>query len=177
MDIKNNYKKILVLIGVAIIIFIGYSVWRSYNDQKGINEGERIDVPAEELGVKDNGASGAGPQQVPADIPTSDDRDNQRVKDLNDIGLAIDEYSKFNNNEYPVTSGYENISDENSYVYKLLRQDGYLRKKYEDPISGSYFYGYKSDGKSYELTAALEDKNDPRCENIGNYCIYKLKKP
>ena len=160
---------------VAMIVFGGYSVWKSYSDQKGITEGESVVVLVKEI---DNGNI---PEPVLPETPTanrtSDDRDNQRVKDISDIGYAIDEYAKYNRNEYPITNGYEKISDENSYIYKLLRQDGYLKKNYMDPLSGSRFYGYRSDGKSYELTAAFEDANDPRCEPVGNLCIYVVNKP
>lgn len=175
MDMERNYKKIIVIAIALIAVFGGYSVWKSYSDQKGINEGERIDIPAQEIDRPKDPA--AVPPVTNADVPTSDDRDNQRVKDIGDISFAIDEYAKFNKNEYPVTNGYEKISDENSNVYKLLSQDGYLKKNYQDPLPGSYFYGYRSDGKSYELTAALEDSNDLRCKNIGNYCVYSIKKP
>ncbi|MFA6096086.1 MAG: hypothetical protein WC788_00485 [Candidatus Paceibacterota bacterium] len=175
MEIKSNYRKIIIIAIVAMIIFGGYSVWKSYSDQKGITEGESVVVPVKEIDT------GELPEAVSPEIPTAnqtpDDRDNQRVKDLGDISYAIDEYAKYNQNEYPITNGYEKISDENSYIYKLLRQDWYLKKNYIDPLSGSRFYGYRSDGKSYELTAAFEDTNDPRCEPFGNLCVYIVKKP
>lgn len=159
------------------VVYGGYSTWKSYSEQGGIDEGERVSLPATEMAKNDGDAPEIKSPETEPGNPTSDERDNQRVKDLNDISFAIDEYSKFNENEYPATGGYEKISDENSYIYKFLRQEGYLKKNYKDPLSNAYFYGYKSDGKSYELTAAFEDVNDPRCKNIGDYCIYVLRKP
>lgn len=154
-----------------------YSIWKSYNDQKGIDEGERVSISPKEIGTRETEVPETEARETPAGEMTSDDRDNQRVKDLSEISLALDEYAKFSKNGYPVTVGYEKISDENSYIYRLLRQDGYLKRSYHDPLSGAYFYGYGSDGKSYELTAAFEDMNDVRCKIFGTLCVYILKKP
>lgn len=170
-------KKIIVLLIVMLIAYGGYSTWKSYLDQKGLDEGQKVTLPVKEMEKNEGNVPEIEPPETESGNLTSDDRDNQRVKDLREISFALDEYAKFNKNEYPITNGYEKISDENGYIYKLLRQDGYLKGSYEDPLSSAYYYGYKSDGKSYELTAAFEDMNDPRCKNLGNYCIYVLSKP
>lgn len=167
-------KKIATLIILALILFGGYSVWKSYSEQKGIDEGERVSVAIKEVDNKKPDGN-KPPEDIQTD-PTPDDRDNQRVRDLSEIGLALDQYAKFNKNQYPRTNGYEKISDTNSSIAKFLLQEGYFKRIYKDPVSSSY-YGYKSDGKSYELTAAFEDKNDVRCGRVGDLCIYVLKKP
>lgn len=176
MSIGRNYKKIIILVIATAVFLGGYSVWKNYSEQSGIEEGGRVDVvPDKIIKWEDDDA-----EKLPVDQdgePTSDDRDNQRVGDLKEIGIAIDEYAKLNNGEYPSTNGFEKISDENSYIFMFLSQNGYLKKNYKDPLSGSYFYGYSSDGKKYELTAALEDLKDSRCEIIGTLCIYRIKKP
>jgi len=175
--IMEKIKKIIVLLIITSIVYGGYSTWKIYSEQKGIDEGDRVSLPVSEIDNNEASISRADTPETEEGNSTIDERDNQRVKDLGDIGFALDEYAKFNKNEYPVTEGYEKISDENSYIYKILRQDGYLKMSYKDPLSGAYFYGYRSDGKYYELTAAFEDMNDPRCKNVGNYCIYVLRKP
>jgi type II secretory pathway pseudopilin PulG len=169
----KTMKKIIILLLVAVISYGGYITWKNYSEQKGLEEGGSVDVPTGQIEKEEEDI-----YVIDEQVQTSNEgeRDNQRKLDLSEIGLAIDEYAKFNKGEYPVSAGYERISDKNSSLNQMLRGNGFLRKDYSDPSSGESFYGYKSDGKSYELTAALENKSDISCVNIGSYCIYSLKK-
>lgn len=173
----RTIKKIFIFLIVAGLFYGSYDTWKSYSEQKGLEEGKSIDVPINPVKESADGVDGGNGTGEQVQIPSGSERDNQRKLDLAEIARAIEEYAKFNKGEYPVTVGYEKISDKNNVLNQILRRDGYLTKEYADPSSGASFYGYKSDGKSYELTAVLENKNDISCMNIGNYCIYILKKP
>lgn len=174
IDIKG-IKKIITLMILALAVFGSYSVWNNYSEQEGLDEGGKISVIPTKVG--EGAEAGKKEPQDGLENPTPDDRDNQRVKDLAEISAAIDEFAKFNKGIFPETGGYEKISEEDNYVFKLLRRNGYLKKIYKDPLSGSYFYGYKSNGNSYELTASLEDREDVRCVRSGELCIFIIKKP
>ncbi len=109
-------------------------------------------------------------------LSPEDDRDNHRISDIVNISMAIESYAKGNNGQYPKTEGSEKISDEASNVFQAMKAGGFLYQPIKDPVPDKYYYGYKSDGQAYEITAVLENKNGGRCTMAGNYCIYKFKK-
>ena len=105
-------------------------------------------------------------------------RDNQRIADLQIISDALDEYASQNKkteNPYPISNGLEKISDEPCILHKVFKEA--MSEIPVDPKHPKSWYGYKSDGKTYELTAVLEDKNNTRCIiNKENICIYRVRK-
>lgn len=102
-------------------------------------------------------------------------RDDRRIINLDFYSQALEDYLK-DNEKYPIAEETEKISEENSNIFQLLTKGDYLTESYKDPSGGDRYYGYKSNGVSYELTAVLEDNKDSRCKVEGNYCIYRLKK-
>jgi len=102
-------------------------------------------------------------------------RDDRRIINLDFYSQALDNYL-INNDKYPIAETTEKISEESSNIFQILSKGGFLTESYKDPSGGDKYYGYKSDGVSYELTAVLEDSKDSRCSIKGNYCIYRLKK-
>jgi len=153
-------KPTRVLIVILIIAVIGtgaYVAWKNYSKQN-----DKIEVSNNKQSVVDEEAV------------KRTNRDNRRIADLNIIGRALVDYARDNNNQYPKTNGTEKISNENSLSFKTLKDGGYLGQLYQDPIPDKYYYGYKSDGLRFDLTAVLEDKSDSRCSIKGNFCIYKF---
>lgn len=131
--------------------------------------------------VKNN--SGSSPVTVPVPTPETrnkispeENRDNHRVSDITNISIALELYAASNNGRYPKTESAEKISDEASNVFKTMKAGGFLFQPIKDPMPDKYYYGYKSDGQAYEITAVFENKNGGRCEMAGSYCIYKFKK-
>lgn len=47
----------------------------------------------------------------------------------------------------------------------------------KDPQEPTYYYGYRSDGQTYELTSILENGNDPEAISISGFFIYKITSP
>lgn len=107
-------------------------------------------------------------------VLNSKKNDARRVNDLVVISQALAAYNK-DHSGYPSTEmKLVKLSDTENIVAKELRPK-YLTVLPADPGTGGAFYGYRSDGKTYELTAALENQNDPLCLVEGNLCLLKIK--
>jgi len=99
-------------------------------------------------------------------------RDKQRLLDLDSISLMLWHY-KEKNGSYPISDSVAKLNEDNSVVSEI-RSANVGEKIPTDP-SGKYYYGYESDGETYELSAVFENKKDTRCELEGSLCIYRLK--
>lgn len=121
----------------------------------------------------------ASPVPTPAaekKISPEDERDNHRISDIMNISTALEQYAKSNNGQYPKAENSEKISDESSSVFQTMNAGGFLYQPIKDPVPDKYYYGYKSDGQAYEITAVLENNESGLCVMAGSYCIYKFKK-
>jgi len=99
-------------------------------------------------------------------------QDILRKANLRDIKLGLEFYFA-ENGSYPISLDPVRLNDANSPVYNDLIK--YVTpSNLRDPKDPEYFYFYKSDGKSFELSARLENLKDPECEIADNgLCIYK----
>ena len=106
-------------------------------------------------------------------------RDQERKGILQqNSGLLKQYYDDYG--QYPIANELEKISDENSNYYKILavpeRLPSTLIEEYLfDPLDPEFYYTYKSDGRSYELTARLENLEDEDCVMENGICLYKCK--
>ncbi len=99
--------------------------------------------------------------------------DERRAIDLVIVNNALADYYK-DNNKYPSTgSAMQRMNGENILSKELAAK--YLPSLPFDPDDPKSFYGYKSDGNYYELTAALEDQNSSVCRPEGTRCIFKIR--
>lgn len=98
--------------------------------------------------------------------------DVKRKANLRDIKLAL-ELHFAENGSYPASPSPVKLNDATSSIYKdLIKYTSPDNMK--DPKDPEYFYLYKSDGKSFEISARLENVKDPECEIAENgFCIYK----
>ena len=101
-------------------------------------------------------------------------RDQTRKADLKTISDALASYFK-TKNAYPIAKNSEKISATSGTLYSALVPT-YTKSLPVDPMSGTYYYGYKSDGKTYELSAVLESSDDKDGTIIGSKNIYFIKK-
>jgi len=103
------------------------------------------------------------------------ERDSKRKSDLWEISLALNLYYS-DYNQYPVSINLERVNDENSNFYKALVPNYLSGLQIEeflfDPKHPEFWYGYKSDGKTFELTARLENLEDEDCIIEDGICIY-----
>jgi hypothetical protein len=105
-------------------------------------------------------------------ISTATAHDNTRKADLANIKDALKNYYQANQS-YPIASTLQKTSDANNALTVLVPT--YIAKLPVDPLSPSYYYGYTSDGKTFELTARLEDTTDPSAIDAGNgIYLYKV---
>ena len=118
------------------------------------------------------GANTTDGQPTTADLTTSESRDTKRKSDLANIAKALDSYQT-NTGQYPISAN-EKISSNAGTLYKSLVPN-YITLLPLDPLDPTYYYGYDSDGRSYTLSAVLEDTNDSDGRKIGNKNIYFLK--
>jgi hypothetical protein len=97
--------------------------------------------------------------------------DELRKSDIIKIQQALAKYYS-DRSSYPISPVIENLSTATSALSKSL-VPLYLDIMPADPFS-THYYGYKSDGKDYELTAVLDDITDPEGMQIGAVFLYKV---
>jgi len=101
--------------------------------------------------------------------------DSERIADLDNLRAQLLIYY-IANASYPSTDGEieKILSDtvQDSMLYTAL-VPVYLPVLPVDP-NPSFYYGYSSDGTSYELTSVLEDKDNPECVLVGDFCVRRI---
>jgi len=105
--------------------------------------------------------------------------DKQRVSDLRNLSSMIIKY-KIENGNYPISISASKLNESNGVVTKIKSANEETNLPL-DPKHPIYYYGYTSaDGKSFELSARLENIDDPRCDlkikRDEKICIYRLQK-
>ena len=147
------------------------------------NKDIKIEAPTKNvINIKDNYLEKIGVfykslvgQEISAQEKAQDPKqknDAKRKADLSQIMLALEMYNS-DFDKYPVSKGLEKINDANCVLYKIL--EPYLSKLPVDQKDPEYWYGYKSNGKTYELTARLENLEDESCVTQNGVCLYKCK--
>ena len=100
------------------------------------------------------------------------ERDATRKEDLGKIKDALKKYYQANQ-AYPEAKTVQKTSDPNCILASTLVPT-YLDKLPVDPSSPTYYYGYISDDKTFELTAVLEDQTDASGIQVGTLFLYKV---
>lgn len=148
-----------ILLALAIVVFLSWKGW--------INLGG-----VEKLW----GGAAATPTPMaswaPSAEPVPDSNDAIRKKDLASIQLALKKYYADNGN-YPVSAVEVKTSDSQSILAQALIPT-YMSILPDDPLAPQYYYGYKSDGRTFELTCVLEDSTDTAGVPMGNLNIYTV---
>lgn len=102
---------------------------------------------------------------------TANANDVIRKQDLVSLKDALKKYFQANQ-AYPVSETAQKTSDVPNVLTALVPT--YIAELPVDPLSPTNYYGYKSDGLTFEITAALEDKTDPAGIQVGSYYLYKV---
>lgn len=101
--------------------------------------------------------------------------DQHRKADLKKISDALESYYKAVGT-YPVSASVEKLSQPDSILNQKLLPT-YLDKLPTDPSDPTHYYGYVSNGISYELSAALDSLTDPEGTKSGSLNLYLIKGP
>lgn len=109
---------------------------------------------------------------ISADLSTAKGRDTQRKSDLASIAKSLESYHSAQN-RYPQVLAAEKISSTAGTLYSALVPT-YLTTLPLDPNSPTNYYGYKSDGTTYNLTCVLEDTTDTSGKLVGSIYLYTL---
>jgi hypothetical protein len=97
--------------------------------------------------------------------------DAKRHQDLLDIKNALNNY-KTRYGQYPKSNSFININSASNIVKQSL-MPSYLDSIPSDPnSSGGWWYGYKSDGRSFTLSARFENINDREVTKVGGVYLH-----
>lgn len=107
----------------------------------------------------------ATPASNPSPTPTEQDPNKQHddtVKaDLTTIDAALATYKK-THKKYPISSSFAaGRTDKTDSPLQVLVQEKLLDKLPTDPSGGDHWYGYRSDGNNFALSAELFNTTDP----------------
>lgn len=149
-----------LIIALVVILFLGVLVFASW--QGWINLGG-----IEKLWKK----SATTTTPVPETTATTNANDKLRKSDLVALKAALKQYYQANQ-AYPIATTTLKTSEETSALSVLVPT--YIAKLPIDPLSPTYYYGYKSDGKTFEVTAVLEDKTTAGGVQVGTLYLYKV---
>ena len=96
--------------------------------------------------------------------------DETRKKDLASIATALKAYYAANQ-KYPTATTVQKTNEATTSLTALVPT--YIAVLPTDPLTTRY-YGYKSDGTTFELTCVLDDATDPSVIKVGTLNLYKV---
>ena len=123
--------------------------------------------------------STASPATSPAAIPAAtasasvEEMDNRRIADINNIKAALIGYYR-QTKEYPPSGSFSegNTALAGSPLNKLV--PSFLAALPTDPLNPTQYYGYRSDGQTFTLTARLQSTANPLGEYVGDLYLYQV---
>lgn len=98
--------------------------------------------------------------------------DQRRKSDLKQVAAALEKYQQ-TTGSYPIAATPERLDQTDALVVTTL-VPSYIGVMPSDPTSGRY-YGYISNGLTYELSAVLDDANDSQGVKAGARTLYVVK--
>jgi hypothetical protein len=113
-------------------------------------------------------------ENQPTQVDKTAENDQKRKADLATLKNALESY-KAEYGKYPIAPTTLKLNIESNLISQKLAPD-YITSLPKDPLdSEGWFYGYKSiDGKSYYVSARLENVNDPEIKVVDNINLYFL---
>ena len=167
-----SYLLILLLFIVLVGGTLLFAAWRGWISLGGVFENKPTPSPSVSPQISPAISPLPSPDVSSTPQVTSNVNDETRKKDLANIKSALRKYY-LDKSEYPKSEALIKTSDKTSVLATAV-VPAYLESLPDDPQAPQFYYGYKSDGQNYELTAVLEDKSDPSGVLTGAYNIYKI---
>jgi len=102
---------------------------------------------------------------------TMGEQDQTRKSDLQNIKTALEKY-KTANSKFPVANAMIHLDAKDNVVQKALVAE-YITGIPADPkAADGWYYGYKSDGKTFTLSARLENTADKEVTKVGDIYLH-----
>lgn len=149
-----------LIIALVVILFLGVLVFASWQGWINLGSISKLWKKSETATIP-----------VPVVTDTTNANDKIRKEDLSSLKTALKAYYQANQT-YPVAATTQKTSDATSALSVLAPTN--IAQLPVDPLSPTYYYGYKSDGKTFELTAVLEDKTTDGGTQVGSLYLYKV---
>ncbi|MEK7142656.1 MAG: type II secretion system protein GspG [Patescibacteria group bacterium] len=160
---------LIIILILGVLVFISWKGWISLGGlEKLWGGGQPTASPTLTPGLETT----ESPTVTTSPEITTNVNDQIRKSNLLTIKSALKKYY-IDNSTYPESLNISKTSDINGSLAKNLIPS-YLEELPDDPLSPQYWYGYKSDGLTFELTAVLEDKSDPEGIMSGSNFLYKI---
>lgn len=106
-----------------------------------------------------------------ASAVTMAERDQTRKNDLQSVKTALEKY-KSTNGKFPIANTMIHLNTPENVVQKALVPE-YISALPADPKSADgWYYGYKSNGNTFTLSARLENPADPQVTRVGDAYIH-----
>ncbi len=166
---------LLIILVVAVLIFVSWKGWISLGGVEKLWGGGKVDptpTPTVEYTISPSISTSPQVSTDSSPIVTGNINDSQRKTDLATIKETLVEYYQANS-KYPISLETTKTNDANSILVEKL-VPSYLVDLPIDPLDPQYYYGYKSNGTTFELTSVLEDKTDSAGIQMGQYFLYKV---
>lgn len=155
---KSNAGLFIILIVLVLIGGVVLAVWKGWLNFGNLL-GSKTPTPAPSITTPFSPVS------------VFNKNDSARKADLANLKTALLTY--YNDKQsYPVSPVLAKASDPNGILKVLVPT--YIVQLPIDPLSPNSYYGYKSDGKSFTLSASLEDQADPSGVPVGNLYLYQV---
>ena len=159
---------LVVILILGVLVFISWKGWISLGGIEKLWGGGKTS-PSPTISVSPT----ASPTFETSPQITTNINDQTRKSDLSSIKTSLELYYA-DNNQFPESQTIIKTSDTGTLLAQALVPK-YLNRLPDDPLAPQFYYGYKSDGQTFELTCVLEDKTDPEGTLVGQYYIYTLK--
>jgi len=106
-----------------------------------------------------------------ASAVTMAERDQTRKNDLQSIKTALEKY-KSTNGKFPIANTMIHLNTADNVVQKALVPE-YISALPTDPkAADGWYFGYKSNGSTFTLSARLENPADPQVTRVGDAYIH-----
>lgn len=163
---EGGNKSWILIVVFLVILILGGLVFASWQGWIGLGGIEKL--------WKKSPTTTTTPSTTTTTTPTTTTATNandvQRKADLASLKDALKKYFAANQ-AYPIAATEQKTSDPSTALTVLVPT--YIVKLPTDSLTTQY-YGYKSDGKTFEISAVLEDATDPSAIKVGNLYVYKV---
>ena len=161
----KSYRVLSIVAIIVIIALAGYSIYSIF-----FAKPKTVETP---VGESVSISSPTANDSISQTAITQFALDEQRKTDLMQIQQALISYAASNGSMYPVSSELVNLNSPGNLLEKELVPN-YLSRLPADPDTAK-FYAYKSsDGKTFSLTAVLENVSDSSAQVQGGKAIYTV---